>query len=252
MERLGIRGDERTGLIVALALHLALLAVLVTQALLEAPEYPKPERMVVSLAEDIGLEATAPVPVADSRAAIAPELSDRPEPAPERTEPQTRPAPERASTPAITNSPRREQPRQQPREAERPKGSRLGDNFLAGAGTSSNTNETRAPAATFGSSERAALSSAITRALRPHWSVPSGVDTDLLVSVVSWRLHPDGSLNGRPRLVSQRGINDSNRAQAALHAERAIRAVQLAAPFKLDERFYDRWDELEWEFDRRL
>ena len=252
MERLGIKGDERTGLIVALALHLALLAVMVTQALLPAPEFPKTERMVVSLAEEVGLEATAPVPVEDSRAAIAPELAERPVPAVEQSEPETRPATERANTPTTTNSPRRDQQRQQSREAEQPRGSRIGDNFLAGSGSSSNTNETRAPAATFGTTERAALSSAITRALRPHWSVPSGVDTDLLVSVVSWRLNPDGSLNGRPRLVSQRGINDANRAQAALHAERAIRAIQLAAPFKLDERFYNRWDELEWEFDRRL
>ena len=195
MERLGIKGDERTGLIVALALHLAFLAVLVTQALLEAQQMPpRPERMVVSLAEEVGLEATAPEPVPDSRAAVAPELADMPKPAPEILEAPSKPIVDR-TTPRTEPQPRPERPRRQPdaRPKEQPKGSRIGDNFLAGSGSSTDTNETRAPAATFGRSERAALSSAITRALRPHWSVPSGVDSELLVSVVAWRLNPDGS-----------------------------------------------------------
>lgn len=252
MERTGIRTEERTGLIVAVILHLLLLAAMVIQGFFPAPQIDRTERMTVSLVDEIGLEATAPDPVPESRAAIAPELSDSPRPPVADAPPQ--PTENRAAVRDNTPRPRPEQPRQQPqpRPTEKAGGSRIGDNFLEGRGSSANTNETRAPAATFGRSERAALSSAITRALRPHWSVPSGVDSELLVSVVAWRLNPDGTLNGRPRLVSQSGINDSNRAQAALHAERAIRAIQLAQPFKLDERFYDQWDELEWQFDRRL
>ena len=61
-----------------------------------------------------------------------------------------------------------------------------------------------------------------------------------------------GTLKGTPRVVSQTGINDSNRPQASLHAERAIRAVQLAAPFNLPTQFYSRWRRLQWTFDRRL
>ena len=79
------------------------------------------------------------------------------------------------------------------------------------------------------------------------------VDAEKLVTVLRWELNPDGSLKGRPEVVSQSGITDSNRPQAALHAERAIRAVQLAAPFDLPEEFYDRWKRIrEWRFDRRL
>ena len=71
--------------------------------------------------------------------------------------------------------------------------------------------------------------------------------------MLAWELNADGSLAGRPRVVSQTGITDSNRPQAALHAERAVRAVQLAAPFDLPEEFYDRWRRIrEWRFDRRL
>ncbi|RIV84458.1 energy transducer TonB, partial [Aurantiacibacter xanthus] len=129
-------------------------------------------------------------------------------------------------------------------------GSRIGADFLEGSSASTGTRGS--PAATFGQTERAALSSAITRALRPNWTAPSGVDADQLVTVVAWKLNRDGTLNGQPRCIGQRGITDSNRPQAQLHCERAIRAVQLANFSSLPEQFYSRWNDLEWEFDRRL
>ena len=118
MERTGIRTEERTGLLIAVGLHLALLAALLVQALMPAAEIPRTERMTVSLAEDVGLEATAPEPVPESRAAIAPELSDSPAPAPEMLEapdtPQVdRPTPQVQPNPAPAREtrpqPRREQ-----------------------------------------------------------------------------------------------------------------------------------------------
>ena len=126
----------------------------------------------------------------------------------------------------------------------------MGADFLPGAGASEGT--TGAPAAVFGATEQAALSSAITRQLRPRWSAPSGVDVEQLVTIIGWELNEDGTLNGTPRVISQTGINDSNRPQASVHAERAIRAVQLAAPFNLPTQFYSRWRRLQWTFDRRL
>ena len=53
-------------------------------------------------------------------------------------------------------------------------------------------------------------------------------------------LNQDGSLAGEPR-VTQTGITESNRSQAALHRERAIRAVKLAAPFRLPPQYYGAW-----------
>jgi hypothetical protein len=51
----------------------------------------------------------------------------------------------------------------------------------------------------------------------------------------------------------QEGITASNRPQAQLHAERAIRAVQLAAPFDLPEEYYDVWKSpRNVKFDRNL
>ena len=90
------------------------------------------------------------------------------------------------------------------------------------------------------------------REVKPHWQPPSGPDVDQLVSKVRFRLNADGSLNGRPALVSQRGVNDTNRTQAGRHGEQAIRAVQLAAPFDLPERYYDAWKTVTLDFDWKL
>ena len=262
MERTGIRAEERTGLIVAVALHLALLAALVIQALFEAPAAPPVERMTVSLAEDVGLEATAPDPVPESRAAIAPTLSDTPAPAPEILEAPSDPVVERPTqrvqspvpAPSRVTTPRREPPREtsRPRNSERSGGSRVGSDFLAGSGDSTTTNETRAPASQIGASTKASLFQAVGRQLRPHWRPVDGADRELLVSQVRFRLNPDGSLAGAPQLRGQRGITDANRAQASRHAENAIRAVQLAAPFDLPEEYYEAWKVVTVDFDWKL
>ncbi|WP_336987163.1 energy transducer TonB [Altererythrobacter aquiaggeris] len=287
MASVTLQRDERIGLGIAVVLHGALIAVMLVQpAKRDAAEVP--ERMTVSLATEVGLEATAPVPVAQSRAAVAPVLADDPAPVTE-PEPQQAPAPKQVTppkqvappkqvtappqrsvavdrpvprpAPRQTAAPRREAaaPRRttapSPRQAAAPKqagGSRIGADFLPGAGSSSTSTETRAPAAKFGVTEQAALRQALARQLRPHWRSPQGVDVDQLVTLLSWDLNPDGSLNGRPRVASQSGINASNKAQAAVHAENAIKAVQLAAPFNLPDQYYDEWKRIRnWRFDRR-
>ena len=246
--------EERIGLGIAAAAHVALVAALVLQVRDDPTPRPIPERMDVSLASEVSLESTAPDPAAEAQAAVAPELAPEPAPAPQptqaREEAQPEPRPTRVPVTRPTSRPtQRAEPRPTPT---RPAGgTRLGPDFLPGAGSSEGDQGT--PAATFGAAEQAALSQAINRQLKPHWSAPQGVDAEKLVTVLSWELNPDGSLKGRPQVVSQTGITDSNRPQASLHAERAIRAVQLAAPFDLPEEFYDRWKRIRsWRFDRRL
>lgn len=263
------RNDEKVGFAAAVVLHGAVVAVLLMQTV-RSEVSVFPERMTVSLATDVGLEAAAPDPVSESRAAIAPTLSDDPAPAPEAAmpEPAARPAQTKPKPAARTANQQPTPTRDRSRPDRTPSkpattpakaapkaggGSRIGDDFLEGKGSSTTTQETRAPAAAFGRAEQAALSSAITRQLRPHWSAPSGVDTEKLVSIVSWNLNADGTLRGRPTCRTTAGsITASNRPQASVHCERAIRAVQLAAPFNLPDQFYDRWKALEWQFDRRL
>jgi periplasmic protein TonB len=194
-----------------------------------------------------------PSPRPTARPSPAPTARPSPTPTPRAT---SSPAPRATSSPApraATSPAPRSTPAPAATTAARTGGSRIGDDFLSGQGSSTRTDETRAPAATFGASDRAALALAITRQIRPHWNAPSGADAEKLVSIVNWDLNPDGTLRGRPRCrVEPSSITESNQPQASLHCERAIRAVQLAAPFNLPEQFYDRWKALEWQFDRRL
>ncbi len=261
MAHSGLRREERIGLMAAAALHVALVAALLLQP--ETREtIADPQRMTVSLAEDVGLDSTAPDPMAESRAAQASVLDDNPSPAPlvervvERPVPRLqspvqRPADARPDTrPRRRPDPPRSQTRPQP--SERSGGTRLGDNFLEGAGDSTNTNETRTPASQIGASTQASLFQAVGRQLRPHWRPPSGPDVERLVTKVRFRLNPDGSLSGRPSVVGQSGENPTNKAQADRHAEQAVRAVQLAAPFDLPEQYYEAWKLITVDFDWKL
>jgi outer membrane biosynthesis protein TonB len=272
-----LRREERIGLGIALVLHVALgVALLLQPSSREAP--PPVEKMTVNLATDVGLEATAPEPVPESAAAIAPTLA--PEPAPpdeaqpavaqpiERprpiavTPPQPRPVPRATAAPRpkptqASNEPRRrpDAPASQARSTPQPKpagGSRIGADFLPGAGSSTTTRETRVPASQIGASAKASLFQAVARQLRPKWQPPSGPDVEELVTKVRFRLNADGSLAGRPEVVGQRGINDTNRPQASRHAELAVRAVQLAAPFDLPEQYYEAWKVVTVDFDWKL
>ena len=145
----------------------------------------------------------------------------------------------------------------QPRPA-KPKGpvggNRIGADFLKGLSAANTTSRSNgAPAKSIGADARAALSGAIARQLKPHWVAPQGVDADKLVTILAFDLNPDGSLAGKPQVVSQQGINDSNRPQAARHAEQAIRAVELAAPFTLPAEYYSLWHHIpSARFDRNL
>lgn len=256
MGEMTLRNDEKIGLGAAVALHGALVAVLLMQAV-RSDVAVFPERIAVSLATEVGLDAASPDPVSESRASIAPTLAPEAAPAPETAKPDPRTALSQTAPSRDRSRPDRPTPKQTatpPRPASNAGGgSRIGDDFLDGKGSSTTTQETRAPAAAFGRAERAALASAITRQLRPNWSAPSGLEAELLVSTVTWELNPDGSLKGTPRCrTAASSITASNRPQAGLHCERAIRAVQRAAPFDLPDQFYDRWKALEWQFDRRL
>lgn len=93
------------------------------------------------------------------------------------------------------------------------------------------------------------------RELRPHWAgkAPSGAEAERLVTVVAFQLNPDGSLKGSPRVVRQTGVTPANEAQKGRHAEIALRAVRLAAPFDLPEEYYNAWKSISaLSFDRNL
>lgn len=259
--------EERIGLIVALAAHAALVVLLVLRPPVSI-SVPPPERITVTLSEDIGLTSTSPDPTAQPAPDQAPELGEQPEPQQEvllqpkatpepKVTPSPRPVPKpMAKTlpkprplPAATAAPRPRSsatasPYPQPTRAG---GSRIGNDFLKGVPGTNNTGTTRNPPGQMaGPQVRASLAQSVLRQVRPHWQgrVPQGVNTEALVTVLSIELNRDGTLVRTPTVIRQEGVDDLNRQQAARHAEEAIRAIQLAAPFELPPELYDAWKKL--------
>ena len=284
--------EERIGLGIALAAHVALFGWLALDQP-GRDLVPPPERMTVSFAEEVVPQSTAPEPLAEAAPDVAPtrgEAVTEPEPEPlpvVRPEPviqpriiptpQPRPVPKAVSKPVPKAVPPRTPPKAAPtakpaakasakaaakpadqRTRRRPDGpqgaSRLGNDFLKGLPGGQTAGAATTPsAAKAGPQVAASLSQAIARQLKPRWVAPQGAEADALVTILAWDLNRDGSLAGHPRIVSQSGETDSNRPQKARHAEQAIRAVQLAAPFDLPEQYYDSWKRVaSFRFDRKL
>ena len=253
-----LRREEAAGLVLAVAAHVALVAWLMLKPPMPAP-FPVPERMTVTFSDEIANRSTSPEPNAQAAPAIAPVLSENPEPEPAprpvvQPAPSPRPAPQAAPPrPAVQQAKTPPAPaKAQPKPAG---GSRIGSDFLKGiaGGQTPGARATTPPAQEIGPAVRSALSGAIARQLKPKWAAPQGVEADQLVTVLAWDLNQDGTLAGSPRVVSQSGITDANRPQAQRHAEQAVRAVRLAAPFELPADLYAAWRHVaSFRFDRKL
>lgn len=290
MTRSAIRSEEAIGLVAAVAVHAALVWVLMARPA-PPPLLPPVEKMTVTLSDDVGLTSTSPEPsvqaAPDQASTIGEPPAPEPEPAPKVEAPRPEPVRPASPKPAVKASPAprpsaaprpdpigslaRRTPQAQPAKtgqktapAPRPSASaspraaagasRIGDDFLRGVpGARPNGPAQAAPAAAIGPAVRSALAGAISRQLKPRWAAPQGVDADKLVTFLTWNLNRDGTLAGSPRVIRQDGINEANRAQAQRHAEQAVRAVQLAAPFTLPPEYYDAWKRVaEFRFDKRL
>ncbi|MEL7198473.1 MAG: energy transducer TonB [Pseudomonadota bacterium] len=263
-----LRSEDGIGLAVAGALHVAVVAVLLLQPAPTPDIIPEAEGIAVSLASEVSLDSTAPDPVPEAAAAEAPVLGEVPlpevaDPAPADNSPAPPPPPpsprvasnssSNAPAPRPTRNPTQPAPRATPNRNSG--GSRIGDDFLPGSGTSQTSTDTRIPASQIGASAKASIQSQMIRELRPHWAgkAPSGADAEKLVTVVAFQLNPDGSLKGSPRVVRQSGVTPANEAQKGRHAEIALRAVRLAAPFDLPEEYYNAWKSIRaLSFDRNL
>ncbi len=275
---------EQTGLGLALAGHIALFGAL-SLGLLSAPELPKldSQPVEVTLATEIDVQSSAapapqnpaqteaeplaPEPAPTLVGAAPPPLIEKPLPKTE-SKPVAKPEPAPKPKPKIEAKPKPAKIVTVDPEARRRPG--LSSSIVAGlTDTPSQTRPaksgkisppTAAPAEAAGVSaaamtgaEKASLNSLIYTQLRPHWRPPSGADAELLITRLSVRLNKDGSLAADPEVIAQDGINDSNRAQARLHADRAIQAVRRAAPFNLPAQYYDGWKWLRpLNFDGRL
>ena len=274
-----LSAEERVGVVVAIALHAGLVAWLAL-APSRSTFRPPPERMTVSLSEEVAPEATSPEPMTQAAPETAPTLGEaapEPEPLPVVTPPEPaprvvasplpRPAPPVAKPTARPSAKPSAKPAAKPpakaaaaadtRTRRRPDASagasRVGNDFLKGIpGGEARGAAQNPPAARVGPQVAASLRQAVARQLQPNWVAPQGAEVELLRTTISWSLNSDGSLSGSPQLASQEGVTDANRAQAKRHVEQAIRAIRLAAPFDLPEQYYGSWKRLRFTFDRNL
>ncbi|AEG49726.1 putative TolA [Sphingobium chlorophenolicum L-1] len=180
-----------------------------------------------------------------------PAAKPKPQPAPEKPKPAA--APVKASQKPATkpNAPARASGQG---KAEKPRGSLLGKDFLKGIDAEADAPRKPAPppAAAMGPAQKAALDAEIRRQVKPHWKSPSGADIEQLRTFVDVQLSRDGSIVGQPQVFNTTGITASNRSQVTLHQELAVKAIRLAAPFKLPPDLYDGWKSLRISFDKRL
>lgn len=184
------------------------------------------------------------------RAAEKPRPAPVPKPARSTPPPPAKPQPKAAekpkpSPPKDTSERRRpDRPAAKP-AAQAPRAPRIGKDFLEGVTDKASTSRSQTPpAAAAGPAVVASLQRELLRQVKPHWVPPTGADAELLRTRVVVRLDEQGNIVGTPS-ASTTGVNASNRAQEALHKERAIAAVRRAAPFKFPAQYYSEWQTIE-------
>jgi hypothetical protein len=241
---------EQAGFGASVAGHALLFAILYVGYTAVRPIQP-PERKAieVSLVAETALESGAPEL---SNEAPAPKLAEQEallEPTPSVPVPEPKPAPvpqtKPLAKPALNPAPAKPAPA-------KPSGGRLAGILKGLTDDDSPGRSTAAPAATITPAVQSSLAAAVRRQLKPHWKAPTGADAELLRTELAIRLARDGSVMDI-EVLRQTGITPSNRAQAQLHKDQAIRAVRLASPFQLPAQYYDAWKLLSpIGFDKRL
>lgn len=274
---------EATGLGVATAGHLALLAALTFGLATTQMPVSKSKPIEVSFVEEIALESTAPGPSAAAPAPLLAPEAGPPEPAmpaPPQIEPVPQPQPAvRGPTPAPAPAPtpkplpRAVQPKPSPApprpapKAAQPKASpapktaskptvsrptgRLSGLLTGVSDRNSDSRATAPPAAAAGPAVQASLGAEVRRQLKPHWKAPTGADSEQLRTEVVISLARDGRVTDI-RIAGTSGQTASNRPQVPLHREQAERAVRLASPLRLPAQYYEAWKSLRVTFDKRL
>ena len=237
--------------------HVALFGALSFSILSDTNDAFRNKPIEVMIADEVGLVSAAPdLAKVTPATSIAPELGApeessfvEPEPLPEPPKAEARPKP--AAIPAPVSRESRRRPDKPASVAAKPepkpkaRGSRLGDDFLKGVTDASSVSRNQNIAAEKASASAvASLERELYRLVKQKWP-PTGADAELLRTTVTARLDSSGRIVGRPTATTT-GITPSNRSQVEIHQERAIAAVQLAAPFTtFPEKYYDEWKVIE-------
>ncbi|MBY0301163.1 MAG: cell envelope biogenesis protein TolA, partial [Sphingomonas ginsenosidimutans] len=127
--------------------------------------------------------------------------------------------------------------------AARPRGGRLGDDFLKGltAEPSKARNSDAPPsAARVDGKALAAIQQAIARQIQPcaDRQVDPGPGANQIVTTLNLRLNRDGTLSATPTVVRQSGVDDDNRRYARRVVDLGIAAFKGCSPLKLPAEYY--------------
>ena len=197
---------------------------------------------------------------APPKPAPAPKPAPKPDPKP----PQPRPAPQpkaaaqpkaapkaalaKSARPAAASKPaasaaKKGTGRTQTASAARPRGSRLGDDFLKGLSADpSPARDPNPPAQRVGPQQAANIASAIQRQIKPcaDRNVSPGPGAGRIRVEINLRINRDGSLAARPTVRGHTGVDDDNRRYVDRVDDLAVAAFTGCAPLRgLPPELYD-------------
>lgn len=205
--------------------------------------------------------APKPVPKPVPKPAPKPAPAPKPEPKPAPARQPARPAPARPT--AVAKAPPKAAPakpaaapakptakpaatRGQGSNAQattqRPRGGRLGNDFLKGIADTPAPGKAAAPRGTAVSAQSVAgLASAIQRQVQPCANkIPNpGPGANQIRSRIRLQMRSDGTFAAKPELRGQTGIDDENRRYAQRVSELAIAALTQCAPYELPADLYE-------------
>ena len=235
---------EAQGFGVAVAGHMALLALMAVAVGQTGGPPLIPESMEVSFVEDVGRFSAAPQPVPEPPApAEAPDLgpvedaAPAPAAAPPVPTPQAPSRPNRSEpSPApkqVAPTPRRPSPPTTGtgRQTARP---RLGDEILKGIGNDPSPSRSTRSAARMTGQAAASIAQAIARQVQPcaDRQVYPGPGAERIVTAIRLRLKPNGSLAGPPEVIRQSGTDLENGRYARRVADLAVRSFVECSPLR--------------------
>ncbi|MFW2853229.1 cell envelope biogenesis protein TolA [Sphingomonas sp. TX0543] len=213
-----------------------------------APE-PKPE----PVPQPAPKPEPKPAPVKPApRPAPAPKPALKPQPKPKKEPPAAEKAAEKPAPPKKETAAAAKPEKTPPAKAQgtgksaesktaRPRGSRLGPDFLKGLTSDESKSTSQVPrAAKIDGAALASIVQAIARQIQPcaDRQVDPGPGANEIVTTLNLKLNEDGTLAATPTVVRQTGINDENQRYARRVIDLGIAAFKGCSPLKLPPQFY--------------
>ncbi len=127
-------------------------------------------------------------------------------------------------------------------KASKPRGGRLGDDFLKGLTSEPSTSRSQTPrAAKIDARALASIVQAIARQIQPcaDRQVDPGPGANQIVTTLNLRLNENGTLSATPTVVRQTGVTDENQRYAQRVKDLGVAAFKGCSPLKLPPEFYD-------------